>query len=217
MSAVRRTAVFRGSSCSSSCSTRRLSLAFSGGGAGCSSTTNSPRARWAPPSSQALRLWAGCVVISSNCLVNSRASVTGRSPSTARACANSVMRWGASSSTTQRGSAARCCTALARSACLTGKKPAKTKPLSALPLATAPATLSAAVMLLAPGSGTTRRPAARTAKARRAPGSLMPGVPASLTKATRWPACRRATTVWAASCSLCWCSASSCAPLLSMP
>ncbi|KAF1018203.1 MAG: hypothetical protein GAK30_03786 [Paracidovorax wautersii] len=44
-----------------------------------------------------------------------------------------------------------------------------------------PAALSSAVTLLAPGSGSTRRPAARTAATRRAPGSLTAGVPASLT------------------------------------
>ena len=42
------------------------------------------------------------------------------------------------------------------------------------------AALRQAVMLLGPGSGTTRKPASRTAAARRAPGSLTAGVPASL-------------------------------------
>ena len=42
-----------------------------------------------------------------------------------------------------------------------------------------PAALSSVVMLLAPGSGTTGKPAARTAATRRAPGSLTAGVPAS--------------------------------------
>ena len=43
------------------------------------------------------------------------------------------------------------------------------------------ATLSAEVTLLAPGSGTQAKPAARTAATSRAPGSLTAGVPASLT------------------------------------
>ena len=48
-------------------------------------------------------------------------------------------------------------------------------------IATLPAAAISVVTLLAPGSGSTRRPASRTAAARRAPGSLTPGVPASLT------------------------------------
>ena len=66
----------------------------------------------------------------------------------------------------------------ARSA-LEGRKPANTKPT--VLARHAGHAQNAAVMLLAPGSGTTRRPAARTAATRRAPGSLTPGVPASLT------------------------------------
>ena len=91
------------------------------------------------------------------------------------------MRCGASSSTQQRASWPSCWTWVARSACLLARKPANRKPLLACDGATAPATLSAAVMLLAPGRGMVRRPAAWTAAARRAPGSLTPGVPASLT------------------------------------
>jgi hypothetical protein len=44
-----------------------------------------------------------------------------------------------------------------------------------------PATLNAAVTLLGPGTGTTGRPASVAAATRRAPGSLIAGVPASLT------------------------------------
>ena len=49
------------------------------------------------------------------------------------------------------------------------------------PLLLSAGKMTAVVMLLAPGSGTARRPAACTAATRRAPGSLTPGVPASLT------------------------------------
>ena len=87
------------------------------------------------------------------------------------------MRCGASSSTTARASAASACTAWVRSPLLAGRKPAKTK----CPSPAKPATLSAVVTLLAPGSGSTRTWAARHAATRRAPGSLMAGVPASLT------------------------------------
>ena len=61
------------------------------------------------------------------------------------------------------------------------RKPIKTKPPSSAPGAMAPLALMAAVTLLAPGSGITRCLAARTAPTSRAPGSLMAGVPASLT------------------------------------
>lgn len=60
----------------------------------------------------------------------------------------------------------------------------------------------------APGSGMTRRPAARTASTMRAPGSDTAGVPASETRAMRSPACRRAMIFSAASRSLCSCAAS---------
>ena len=91
------------------------------------------------------------------------------------------MRCGASSSTTLRGSAASASTAASRSPALLGRKPANTKALPASPAATSPAAPISVVTLLAPGSGSTRWPASRTAATRRAPGSLTPGVPASLT------------------------------------
>ena len=61
-----------------------------------------------------------------------------------------------------------------------------------------------------PGTGTTLRPAARTASTMRAPGSDTAGVPASDTSATRSPARRRTTSFSATSRSLCWCAASIC-------
>jgi hypothetical protein len=54
-----------------------------------------------------------------------------------------------------------------------------------------------------PGSGTIRWPAARTRATSRAPGSEMPGVPASTTSATDSPAASSATTRCAAASSLC--------------
>ncbi|CAN6484063.1 unnamed protein product [Victoria cruziana] len=173
ISAARRTALLSGSSASSRSSTRRsASPCPAVAVCGCSTTTNSPRARCASPASQAPSWSAGWVTICSNCLLSSRPRVTGRGPSGASAAARASMRCGASSSTTARGSAASCCTALLRSPALAGRKPAKTKaPCSS----TAPAALSAVVTLLAPGRGTTLRPAARTAATRRAPGSLTAG------------------------------------------
>ena len=61
---------------------------------------------------------------------------------------------------------------------LLGKKPKNTKPESAC--STAPLTLSKVVMLDTPGMGIARKPASRTAWVSTAPGSLTPGVPASL-------------------------------------
>jgi hypothetical protein len=103
----------------------------------------------------------------------------GRKPKTDKSLAKALIRWGDSSITWARGSAAKACKALVRSAPFAGKNPQKTKPAScALVL---PQALSKAVTLLAPGMGITRRPWAATAWAKRAPGSLMPWVPASLT------------------------------------
>jgi len=42
----------------------------------------------------------------------------------------------------------------------------------------------------APGSGTTEKPASRAAETRSGPGSLTPGVPASVTNATSRPVCQ---------------------------
>ena len=67
-----------------------------------------------------------------------------------------------------------------------------------------PAADTAATALLAPGTGTTRCPASRTARTTRAPGSETPGVPASVTRAIRSPRARRSINRAAASCSLCW-------------
>ena len=60
---------------------------------------------------------------------------------------------------------------------------------------------------LGPVNGTTRKPASRTRATRRAPGSEIAGVPASLIKATESPSARRVTTCCAAASSLCSCVA----------
>ena len=51
-----------------------------------------------------------------------------------------------------------------------------------------PDTESAATAALGPGTGTTGRPSARASRTRRKPGSEIPGVPASETRATERPA-----------------------------
>ena len=91
------------------------------------------------------------------------------------------MRCGASSSTTARGSAA---SALHRGVALAGlarQEAGEHEAAASLARRHGPAALSSVVTLLAPGSGSTRWPAARTAATSRAPGSLTAGVPASLT------------------------------------
>ena len=199
----------------SSAKTRSSCTAATALAAGCSTKVNSPRKRLLSAASQAANSAAGRVWISSNCLVNSRPMVTARGPQTASACAKASIRWGASSSTTARACFSRSSSTAARSAALAGKKPANTKPGAAV--SSIPAALSSAETLLAPGSGITRKPWSRNWATKRAPGSLMPGVPASLTYATRCPWRSRVVTSWAACISLCWCTASSCAAGLSMP
>jgi hypothetical protein len=95
------------------------------------------------------------------------------------------MRCGASSSTTARVSCASRTTAASRSPALDGRNPANTKPPSS---DITPATLNAAVTLLAPGSGTMRnrrrarprQPRARVAHGRRSGvagiGHALPGL-----------------------------------------
>ena len=77
----------------------------------------------------------------------------------------------------------------ARSPAFRGRKPSKKKWSMASPLAT-----RAQVTALGPGMTSTGRAASSAASTRRWPGSETPGMPASLTKATRWPDATRATT-----------------------
>jgi hypothetical protein len=112
------------------------------------------------------------------------------------------MRCGASNSTAGCPSAASAASAAARSPAACGRKPSMWKPSPP-----SPAALIAAVALLAPGTGTTRKPASSTARTTRAPGSDTPGVPASVTSAMRSPAVSLATIFSAAPRSLCSCTA----------
>ena len=93
------------------------------------------------------------------------------------------MRCGASKSTMAHGPAASAASRARRSLPFTGRNPANTTPSKSSPLAE-----SAAVSALAPGTGTTRSPRLRTRSTTTRPGSLTPGVPASLTSATAFPA-----------------------------
>jgi hypothetical protein len=58
-----------------------------------------------------------------------------------------------------------------------------------------PDTDSAATAALGPGTGTTASPSARASRTSRYPGSEMPGVPASDTRATLRPE-RKAFRIW---------------------
>ncbi len=71
-----------------------------------------------------------------------------------------------------------------------------------------PAVDTAAIAAFAPGIGTTANPASRTARTSRAPGSLIAGVPASLTSATLRPAISIVTISSARAASLCSCNES---------
>ena len=85
-----------------------------------------------------------------------------------------------------------------RSAPLRGRNPSNTNLLVDSPLMT-----NAIVSAEAPGIAETVMPDESAALTRRSPGSLMPGVPASLTSATLLPPSIRCTTSSQASCSVC--------------
>ena len=85
-----------------------------------------------------------------------------------------------------------------RSLPLRGKKPSKTNRAVGKPLIT-----SAIVRAEGPGIAETVMPAFSAALTSRSPGSLMPGVPASLTNATSTSSSNSATTCSHASCSVC--------------
>ena len=84
-----------------------------------------------------------------------------------------------------------------RAADFGGRNPAKRNPLVGRPAA-----LRTAAKAQAPGTGVTGSPERRQARTMRNPGSLMAGVPASLTKAIDFPAASCAVRRLAASCSL---------------
>ena len=112
------------------------------------------------------------------------------------------MRCGASYST--RIAPARSAASLAiasrasRAAALVGRNPSNRNGPGA-----SPAALTSAVTALGPGIGTTAKPASCAAATMAVPGSLIAGVPASLTSATSCPSASSASTRVAASASLC--------------
>ena len=76
-----------------------------------------------------------------------------------------------------------------------------------------PAADNAHTTALAPGTGTTRTPAACAAATNNVPGSLIAGVPASVISATRLPASMSSIKRGVACCSLCSCSATNLAEM----
>ena len=86
------------------------------------------------------------------------------------------------------GTSTRRASAILRSFDLVGRNPMNTNPWDSTP-----ATLIVAVTALGPGTGSTLMPASRAARTKLAPGSEMPGVPASVTRAIDSPALRRET------------------------
>jgi len=144
----------------------------------------------------------GNVAISSKRLVSSRATVSRRSgPQTSsRSASVAANRCGDSNITTGAGKAHQVRSQRWRATALGGGKPAKAKP--GFSSVVTPLPISAAMTALGPGTGTTPKPAARTARTMRAPGSLTAGAPASDTRATRWPCAKRSQMAWAAAASL---------------
>ena len=137
---------------------------------------NSPRNGIFPSDNAADNSDNGMSSICSCAFVNSR-------PTTARALSprnsrNSdtafSMRRGDSNSIIFPASSGNCSKKRRRAAGALGAKPIKCTAPSRMPAADI-----IAVSALAPGSGDTAHPAARTARAKRAPGSLTPGAPAS--------------------------------------
>ena len=146
-------------------------------------TTYSPRRRLASAANHAEKVAHGMRSMVSNCLVNSRPSVSSRAPQDVSSSASVTMRCGASSKMTARAVVCKEAKAVALGLPFAGRKPAKTKPCVSKDsdAVSMPMALTKVVTLLAPGIGMTRSWAACTSDTKRAPGSLTPGVPASLT------------------------------------
>src|SRR5205809_6322076 len=137
--------------------------------------------------------------ISSNFFVSSLITATCRSPRTPRRSRNvRTTRCGASNMTSVQGIRAMSTSARRRSPALRGRNPRNTNRSVG-----SPATDSAAVMALAPGTGTMGTPAATACRTSVNPGSDSTGVPASDTSATDVPSCSRRRSSCARVCSLC--------------
>eukprot|EP00962_Isochrysis_galbana_P009855 scaffold2735_cov114-Isochrysis_galbana.AAC.3 len=171
------------------CQTSRLSpvqQAHTSSLIGAMTSVNSPRSL---PCSSSAPKWAARPPTepraSSSCsLVSSRAATSRRSPAPAAASSESVAtrRCGASYRTTAFGSATSSARRCLRARPERGRKPPNRKPVHAKP-----ETDRADTAAQAPGIGTSGTPAAAQRSASTAPGSEMPGVPASLTTATVAP------------------------------
>mmetsp|Transcript_1664 Transcript_1664/g.5384 ORF Transcript_1664/g.5384 Transcript_1664/m.5384 type:complete len:243 (+) Transcript_1664:185-913(+) len=190
------------------CVSSRASLARSCSSSsliGAMTSVNSPRSL---PCSSSAPKWAARPPTepraSSSCsLVSSRAATSRRSPAPAAASSESVAtrRCGASYRTTAFGSATSSARRCLRARPERGRKPPNRKPVHAKP-----ETDRADTAAQAPGIGTSGTPAAAQRSASTAPGSEMPGVPASLTTATVAPSVASAIIRALAASALCsWC------------
>jgi hypothetical protein len=129
--------------------------------------------------------------ISSWVLVSSRQTTAARSsPNEARSSARvAATRRGDSKNTWVRGSPASSANRFWRSPSLRGGNPSKQNRSVG-----SPETASAVVTADGPGTAVTRTPAATAAATTRKPGSLMPGMPASVTTRTFLPAVSSVTS-----------------------
>ena len=145
---------------------------------------------------------------SSCSLVSSRTTATGRCGSaTATSASVAATRRGASSTTQVRSSAMSAAMRRRRSGPFRGRNPSTQKRSAGSPLTTsAPSTDDG------PGTVLTVSPPAASRDASQAPGSEMPGVPASLTTATVAPPATAPATRSRRSASLCPCSESKRSP-----
>src|SRR5262245_16698566 len=144
-------------------------------------TTNSPRGGFDRSLSRCVA--AGARTISSNRLVSSRATTMSASPKTSPIASRAAtIRCGDSYTTIVVSSSRSAFGRFRRLPGFTGRNPSKTKRSAGTPAAE-----SAAATADGPGTGTTSMPAARASRTSRKPGSEMPGVPASVTRATEAP------------------------------
>ena len=107
-------------------------------------------------------------------------------------------RCGASYNTVVRVSIATISRRSLRSTPERGKKPSKTNRPAGKPLS-----VTAMIAAEGPGVALTTPPASTTARTMRSPGSLMPGLPASVMSATIFPSATKATIFSRESCSVC--------------
>ena len=144
------------------------------------------------------RTTSSCTFVSSRTMVTERCAPR----TTARSASVAAVRSGDSKQMTVAVDAATSSIHAERSRPLRGGKPTKVNRSVACP-----DTTSAERAAVGPGMIETARPARCAASTNRLPGSAIPGMPASLTKATRFPEATRVRTASICVCSLWSCTA----------